>query len=213
MVEAVPRPDSTTRGPSTDRAFLHILFEEVNEHMRSTEAKQLEISVGYFALLAVALTLLATREGEDLLAARTSHLAVYGYLTILGCLVVYVQDSYRAWKMHYRIVARRIASQLSVDRDLLPHWLREAPYANVSPFHLSPDNALSYATGATSLGLTIAFNVVLLGMVEGYLGAALVFLSTASFTAFMIYVRAKGLMRVRLYRRLADEDTRLGRAP
>jgi hypothetical protein len=135
-------------------ADLAAIFAEINEHLRATESKHLQISLGYMALLSLALSILAGpgsgRPRSVIAHATSQQLIAYGAQVGVGCMTIFIQDAYRGWKRHYVRAAKRIADELAIDDRFLPYWLQLDPFDHPSLVRVSADNALTYFTAAAT---------------------------------------------------------------
>jgi hypothetical protein len=170
-----------------------LLFTELNEHLRANDSKQLQISIGYFTLLAIALSILASNAE---FAVSWPHLVTYGVLITVGCMTVYVQDAFRSWKIHYRVLGFRLMNRLGLNPELCPLWMSTLPYRSPHKFSLSPDNALTYFTAGTTTTLMVIFDVIVVKLLDSRALAI-----SAAVTASAIYTTAIVFVWLRARRR------------
>jgi hypothetical protein len=212
----------TQRSPEPDeRQKLLALFTEVNENMRATESKHLQVAIGYMGLLSLALAIMALPNQETsatVVEATWPKAIAYGVLSAVGCMTVYVLDAYRGWKQHYRLVAIAISRRLGLETIHGPFWLKHGLYFPLFKRRaigrwltfgaLSPDNCLTYfATGVTCL-TTAIFNYLLWTLIESPASRiAIVAVSATGFLSFVAYSRRRAIERKK---RINDECGKLG---
>ena len=83
------------QGATDQTASLHLMFSEVNDHLRATDAKFLKISLAYLGLIPLTLSIIAgLGSGTSTISNGTwADLLAYGTLTIVGCITVYQASS------------------------------------------------------------------------------------------------------------------------
>jgi predicted metal-dependent phosphoesterase TrpH len=135
----------------------YAVFRELNEHLRSTEMKHLQVSIAYLGTVGIALSFLAPdREAGIALLHTWGHVIAYYTLGITGCTTLFVQHIFRGWKKEYLLSVKKIAATWPLDEALVVPWLRRdvGPYApkvrHVNPMHpvirMSGENGLFYFT-------------------------------------------------------------------
>jgi hypothetical protein len=134
-----------------DEVGLRLLFEQVNEHLRSTDSKSVDLTVAYFAVVTVAISIItAVSHKASITQASTGRLVVAWALVFIGCLVYWVQSAYRGWKLHYLDVLGGLAWAARLERDLLPDFLRNGDEPRRHNRH-SADNPLIFFTAFVTL--------------------------------------------------------------
>jgi hypothetical protein len=181
-------------------ASLHLMFSEVNDHIRATDAKHLRISLGYIGLLPLTLSIIAGFDAgaSSITDASWAHLLAYGTLIIVGCMTVFVQDAYRGWKKHYIVVSSTIAQRLPLEDPFLPYWLKRDPWESPYVVKLSADNALTYFTVLTTALLLVIFDIALYGLIDSP-GVSV----PAMCAAVLVWGGWMLFVRIRVYKRAA----------
>jgi FtsH-binding integral membrane protein len=188
---------------------LDTLFVQINEHLRATETKHLQISLAYMALLALALSILAgpgSSVHRSVIAHATSQqLIAYCALIAVGCMTIFIQDAYRGWKRHYMRIAKMLADDLGADDRFLPYWLKLHPRDHPYIVSLSADNALTYFTAAATTVLVGILSFIVAALVKSDVVQAVLITGTwVGFVSFLAFVRLRVYRRLRLF---DDEDT------
>jgi hypothetical protein len=185
-----PFPDSQINR-SYPKDEVVCIFTEVNEHLRNTEQKQLNISTVYFGLLAVVVSILPT-QGNDLLSPDFANACLYALLLVLGCTVNLIQLWYRLWKEHYIDVCRRIVFAWSIEPKLVPCWMTtlSLQYREVKRISPNIDNTAIYLTTSINFLIVLLLFHQLIQLIAikifAFFCALIVVLSYVRFT-FWIY--------------------------
>lgn len=138
---------------------VELLFQELNEHLRNTEMKSIQLTVGYFGVVAIALSIAGTVHGRTAGGAATDgRLLAYGALALVGCIVLRMQVAYRGWKKHYLVMLREIIALYKVGMVglELPNFL--VPLEEQKPRDRpGADDVLTLFTALVTLGSVVLF--------------------------------------------------------
>lgn len=157
------------------------------------------------SLLALALSILATFGSKNaqthmprFITASWAELIAYGVLSAVGCITLFILDSYRGWKQHYKLVARRLLIQLGGEDLPTPDWLKQHPHKPIKVRSVpvwgvpSPDNSLTYFIGLATALVVAIFNYTLWSLVSLFgLRLGLVEASAFAFVLFVVYSRLR----------------------
>jgi len=116
----------------------YAMFREMNEHLRATEQKHLQVSVGFLGVIALALSLLgqqATERPGWVLLHTWPHVIAYYVLFVIGCTAMFAQHIYRGWKKHYVLACKKLAVSWPIDDRVRVSWLKTtvSPYSHPTP--------------------------------------------------------------------------------
>ncbi|MDB5330916.1 MAG: hypothetical protein JWP03_2067, partial [Phycisphaerales bacterium] len=114
---------------NNDAAPLNLVFIQTNEYLRAADAKQLQITAAFLAIVSAVVTATADKGGQLL---RPSGLGVVIYLLLLaaGFTAFVTLRWYRAWKVHYIGVLQQIVKAWDIDIESLPFIMRETEPIN-----------------------------------------------------------------------------------
>lgn len=188
------------------------IFRELNDHMRATEQKHLQVSVGYLGAMALALSLLAPSASVNtahILFHTWGHLMAYFVLVMAGCATILAQHSYRGWKKHYLVACKRLVARWPLDGVEGLTWLRldVGPYTHPGPyqtpirsgfFKVSGDNGLYYFTIIITTSLVVVLLIALVTLLGGVIGIVTATLSGLCYFAFLFRINIAGIVRKRI---------------
>jgi hypothetical protein len=134
----------------TESEPVYHLFREVNDHLRATEQKHLQVSVGFISVTALALSVLVVprAQGGGAEPFRSwPETVAYLILLLAGCATMYAQHNYRGWKKEYLLAAKKLVYNWPIADAHRVNWMRRdrGPYANpdrAAYFRLAGDNVL-----------------------------------------------------------------------
>lgn len=188
------------------------IFRELNDHMRATEQKHLQVSVGYLGAMALALSLLAPSASVN--TAHTlfhtwGHLMAYYVMVMAGCATILAQHSYRGWKKHYLVACKRLVARWPLDGIEGLTWLRldVGPYSHPGPyqtplrggfFKVSGDNGLYYFTIAITSSLVVVLLIALITLLGGAIGIVAATVSALCYFTFLFRINIAGIVRKRI---------------
>jgi hypothetical protein len=114
------------------------------------------LTVDYFGVAAIALSIVSSK---GLNKPTLGHLATYGALSVVGCLVYHAQIAYHGWKDHYLDCLRTYIGKYDVKQSLLPDFLleRNSPERLTRPARLSADQNLARFSLLVTAGTTALF--------------------------------------------------------
>ena len=153
-------------------AVFHV-FRELNDHMRATEQKHLQVSVGFMSVTALALSLLvpSTDRGGVASEFHSWPLAVaYLVLLLAGCATMFQQHSLRGWKKQYLLASKQLVFGWPIaDADRV-NWMRTyvGPYSHSDRarfFRLAGDNILFWFVALITTCVAVLFSVAVAKLV------------------------------------------------
>ncbi|PKQ15556.1 MAG: hypothetical protein CVT67_09055 [Actinobacteria bacterium HGW-Actinobacteria-7] len=143
-----------------------VLFAEINEHLRATDTKHVQVSIGYLGAMSIVASIIAQRPSE-LTTNSLANVIAYSLVIAIGIAAYSAQEWYRAWKLHYIDCACGLMCKCKISDDHRPSWLRrekgQSKAAVSLPFVRGNfDNALHYLTAAFTLVFAGLLGAVLL---------------------------------------------------
>lgn len=188
------------------------IFEELNEHMRATEQKHLQVSVGYLGAMALALSFLAPSASDNTSQAlfhTWSNVVAYYVMVMAGCATLLAQHSFRGWKKHYLVACKRLVARWPLETMEGLSWLRldVGPYSHSGPyqrplrggpFKVSGDNGLYYFTIVITTSLVVILLIALVKLLDGPVGIAAAAISGLCYFIFLFRMNIAGIVRKRI---------------
>jgi predicted metal-dependent phosphoesterase TrpH len=183
------------------------VFREMNEHLRATENKHLQLSAGYLGATAVALSFLAQQTGSNsdrTLLHSWSHSFAYLVIVLIGCTTMWAQHIYRGWKKHYLLSCKMIVETWDIPDEQKVLWLRPSvgPYSHPLPGKRAPasgrllkvsgENGLYYFTLAITSCVLAVLLYSAVQLVSGQGGIWIAASLGAFYIAFVTYISFDG---------------------
>jgi hypothetical protein len=198
------------------------VFREVNDHLRATEQKHLQISVGFISVTVLALSFLVphTPSSEHWDRLITTWPTVFAYLVLVlaGCATMFAQHVYRGWKKEYVLASKKLVYTWPIDNGSRISWMRtdRGPYTHLDRgfFRLAGDNVLFwFVMIITSCVISLLF-YSLVTLVSSWLMGLAILVGSVAYLVVISYITAGGINRKR---KLEDDwdafRTRHGRVP
>ena len=199
----VPSRPSPPQDPLGAEYEFH-LFREVNDHLRATEQKHLQVSIGFISATALALSFLVPAGARDQDWGPVLHswprAMAYFALILAGCATMFAQHVYRGWKKDYILAAKKLVHAWPVADRSRVNWMRvdRGPYSHPDRayFRLAGDNALFWFVLIITSAIVVFFLISLTKLVERLWLAALLVAAGAIIYALIVgYITTGGVKR------------------
>jgi hypothetical protein len=190
------------------------MFREVNDHLRATELKHLQVSVGFISVTALALSFLVPRTPKtsdwELLFHSWGYVVAYLALVLAGCATMFAQHVYRGWKKDYLLASKKLVFSWPIPNLDRVSWMRtdRGPYAHADRpfFRLAGDNALFWFVCTITTCLIALTEVSLVHLITTRWIVVLAGCVVAvPFLMLFVYVTAGGVGRKRILERNWDD--------
>lgn len=196
MPQLVPPPGEPSE------AVYH-LFREVNDHLRATEQKHLQVSVGFLSVTVLALSFLVpsrlTGVRWESLVVTWPRTIAYLVLALAGCATMFAQHVFRGWKKEYLLAAKKLVYSWPIDDSARVSWMRtdRGPYSHSDRgfFRLAGDNVLFYFVLLITSCIVSLFFYSIVQLVNEWGAALIVGFGAASYLTVFAYITAGGVRR------------------
>lgn len=129
--------------------YTETIFNQLNDHLRSSEQKQLQLTTTYLgALFGLLITTLTNSKMEEFFKPSIFKMTINVIFLIFGIAIYVLQRWYRIWKEHYIEVLYSIVEYWEIDIKYRPYWLKNIQYKSNA---LNIDNILYYLTFITNI--------------------------------------------------------------
>ncbi len=201
MVEAVKRLPEDLR-PSGPEAIYH-LFHETSEHLRATEQKHLQVSIGFFGAVALALSFLAPQAAGPTswtLLHTWGHAIAYYVLVLIGCTTMFAQHIFRGWKRQYLLSSKKLVSQWPIPDPFKVEWMRTSMGMHVPPYRrllrVSGENSLYYFTFAITTSILILLLLSITNLIHpDWIAWLMISTGGAAYLFLVGYISNEGMTR------------------
>ena len=198
---------SAANRPMPSESVFH-LFREVNDHLRATEQKHLQISIGFISVTALALSFLVPNgsTAKDWAASAAFHswprALAYFVLSLAGCATMFAQHVYRGWKKDYLLASKKLVYSWPIPDDLRVNWMRtdRSPYAHGDRpfFRLAGDNVLFWFALLITTSVVVLLFVSVTRLFRPAVAIPLVAVGSLLYATVVIYITGGGVRRHRI---------------
>lgn len=180
------------------------VFREVNAHLRATEQKHLQVSVGFISVTALALSFLVPKEparnGWTTVFHSWTHVIAYVALAVAGCATMFAQHHYRGWKKDYLLAAKKLVYSWPIEAYVRVNWMRAdvGPYTHGDRpfFRLAGDNVLFwFVLIITSSIVAMLFASIAKLTGGGWIAWLAIITGGTIYLALVVYITAGGVRR------------------
>jgi len=196
------------------------LFRELNDHLRSTEQKHLQVSIACVSATALALSFLVServkaRQWEPVLHSWSRALA-YLVLVLAGCATMFAQHVYRGWKKDYLLACKKLVYDWPIPNNERVNWMRtdRGPYehGDRSFFRLAGDNVLYWFVLIITSSLAVLLFLSVTKLIKDLrIAGPAVALGSIAYLVVFFYITAGGVRRKEVIENDWDEFRRLRR--
>jgi hypothetical protein len=179
------------------------LFREVNDHLRATEQKHLQVSVGFISVTVLALSFLVPRAAPpaNWTQPLTTWPAAFAYLVVVlaGCATMFAQHVYRGWKKEYLLASKKLVYSWPIGDSDRISWMRtdRGPYEHSDRgfFRLAGDNVLFWFVMIITSCVALMLVFSLTKLVVGWWIWLTILPASLAYLVVLSYITAGGVKR------------------